>query len=256
MAQAKSPEWGDQPSALIMAHPGHELLVHHWLERSRPLVFILTDGSGGAETNRLNYSRRLLEACGATVGPAFGLAPDKVWYNSILSHDSTLIDDAIGAIGDACRRAGVTAIACDPIELFNPVHDLANAIGHAVARTLLRNGAEAPVWTYPIEHFAVHDENRRLELDEAAVARKLKAVDAYVPLAPERARYDEQVRLRYELIMRDTPMFAWPDALSEEPYYERFGRKRLSESRYHELITYAGHVRPLVAQALALNAAA
>src|SRR5207302_1404403 len=31
-------------SALLVAHPGHELRVHGWLERERPLVFVLTDG--------------------------------------------------------------------------------------------------------------------------------------------------------------------------------------------------------------------
>src|SRR5438034_752023 len=30
-------------AALFIAHPGHELLVHGWLELVRPFVFVLTD---------------------------------------------------------------------------------------------------------------------------------------------------------------------------------------------------------------------
>src|SRR5207253_5484219 len=31
-------------AALVIAHPGHELRVYHWLRLARPSVFILTDG--------------------------------------------------------------------------------------------------------------------------------------------------------------------------------------------------------------------
>jgi len=52
--------------ALIIAHPGHELRVHHWLEKTRPLVFVLTDGSGRTAQSRLHSTTRILERAGAT----------------------------------------------------------------------------------------------------------------------------------------------------------------------------------------------
>ena len=36
----------EQRAVLVVAHPGHELRVHGWLELARPTVCILTDGSG------------------------------------------------------------------------------------------------------------------------------------------------------------------------------------------------------------------
>ena len=36
----------DACTALVIGHPGHELLVHGWLEVARPIVFVFTDGSG------------------------------------------------------------------------------------------------------------------------------------------------------------------------------------------------------------------
>jgi hypothetical protein len=243
-------------SALILAHPGHELLLHHWIERARPLVFTLTDGSGGAAANRLSYSQVLLERCGARPGQAFGVAADKEWYRAILSGDAALLNDTVGAIAADCAAENVAHIVCDPVELFNPVHDLANAAAHAVARRLSRAGKPAAVSTYPIENDRAHDPAWRLLLNEDAAARKLAAVAAYTPLAHERKRYEALIARRYELIAPDAPMFAWPARLEAEPFYEQFGRKRLQQHRYSDLITYARHVRPLAAQALELRAAA
>ena len=41
---------------LFVAHPGHELCVHGWLEIARPKVFVLTDGSG--RSGRRAFDRR------------------------------------------------------------------------------------------------------------------------------------------------------------------------------------------------------
>ena len=46
--------WQQRKAALIVAHPGHELRVHHWMELARPLVLVLTDGSG-RQGNRIKW---------------------------------------------------------------------------------------------------------------------------------------------------------------------------------------------------------
>jgi hypothetical protein len=71
-------------AALIAAHPGHELMVYHWVGRHRPLYFCLTDGSGGSATSRIASTTRLLEHTGATVGPLYGRYPDKDVYALLL----------------------------------------------------------------------------------------------------------------------------------------------------------------------------
>src|SRR5262249_24293626 len=72
---------------LIVAHPGHELLLHPWLERSRPIVCALTDGSGGCAQDRSGRSRRIIVRTGAEVGPVFAAATDRDWYRAILTGD-------------------------------------------------------------------------------------------------------------------------------------------------------------------------
>src|SRR4051794_29308473 len=52
-------------AALVVAHPGHELRVHGWIEAVRPLVHVLTDGSGSSGRSRLESTRRVLGPTGA-----------------------------------------------------------------------------------------------------------------------------------------------------------------------------------------------
>ena len=57
-------------SALIVAHPGHELRVHAWLEQARPTSFVLTQGDGAAGVSRLPSTTAVLTRAGAPVGVA------------------------------------------------------------------------------------------------------------------------------------------------------------------------------------------
>jgi hypothetical protein len=77
-------------AALVVAHPGHELRVHGWLEQARPLVFVLTDGSGGSGVPRLGSTARLIDRAGAERGSIFGRVPDRDLYAAILDHDHAL----------------------------------------------------------------------------------------------------------------------------------------------------------------------
>ena len=62
---------GGAPAALVVAHPGHELRVHHWLERTAPVVCVLTDGSGANGRSRIGSTLGLLRLAGADAGPIF-----------------------------------------------------------------------------------------------------------------------------------------------------------------------------------------
>src|SRR6185436_1441495 len=75
---------GTAASALIVAHPGHELRVHGWLERERPLVCVLTDGSGHSGVSRLPSTLRVLRRAGARPGPVFGRFTDRALYEVLL----------------------------------------------------------------------------------------------------------------------------------------------------------------------------
>ncbi len=51
-------------SLLVMGHPGHELRLYGWVGLARPLVCILTDGSGSDGVPRLEKTLEILRATG------------------------------------------------------------------------------------------------------------------------------------------------------------------------------------------------
>jgi hypothetical protein len=58
----------DARTALVIGHPGYELMVHGWLELTQPLVFVLTDGSGRSNQSRLASTTKILNRAGAKQG--------------------------------------------------------------------------------------------------------------------------------------------------------------------------------------------
>ena len=74
-------------AALVVAHPGHELRVHHWMERARPRVFVLTDGSGHGPFSRLASTAAVVERAGASPGTIFGRVSDRELYRALLGGD-------------------------------------------------------------------------------------------------------------------------------------------------------------------------
>lgn len=73
--------------ALLVGHPGHELLVLGWLAENRPRVYALTDGSGLDGTSRLPATSRLLDRLGSRRGRVFGLFSDARIYRAILDQE-------------------------------------------------------------------------------------------------------------------------------------------------------------------------
>jgi hypothetical protein len=236
-------------AVLIVAHPGHELLLHHWLERAHPIVCALTDGSGSRARDRSGRSKTIIQRTGAQVGPVFGVRTDRAWYNAILAGDRRPFDSVAARIANVCRANRVTQIVADPVELFNPMHDLCSCLAQSVAMRLQGPGA-IELLTYPIERpdllraRPVHV----CTLDDAALQRKLGAAAEYYELTSEVERKRGATEdVAVERLFPVDIHGVWARQPAEEPVYERIGRSRVDRGTYAELITYEKHVRPLAA---------
>lgn len=67
------------PAGLIVAHPGHELRLYRWLEIARPLVFVMTDGSGSGRS-RIASTIEILDSIGCAAGSVMGAFTDREIY--------------------------------------------------------------------------------------------------------------------------------------------------------------------------------
>lgn len=228
---------------LIVAHPGHELRIFHWLELARPIVSILTDGSGGDKASRTGYSEATLAAAGAVPGPVFGTMPDQAWYRAILERDVALFRQVVEAIVAPAAGEAACTVVSDAADGYNPVHDLTSAVGRAVAVRLEAAGVKVRRMASAAVPGVKGDVAERLDLDEVACARKLAAVRAYQPLAEEARRIlaADPASLAHETFVEDD--FDWPEDF--RPQWETFGADRVDAGRYRTLITYRDHVRPI-----------
>src|SRR5437899_4014244 len=116
---------------LIFAHPGHELRAHHLLERTRPAVAILTDGSGSNGPPRANHTRELLARAGARPAPVFCPLSDRDAYGALMSSDAEPFVAVCDQLASLLREASITAVVVDAAEGYNPVHDLCHWLGRA-----------------------------------------------------------------------------------------------------------------------------
>ena len=234
---------GKLQNVLILAHPGHELRIHHWLEIAKPKVYLLTDGSGGRQSARTEYSRRIVEAAGATPGSVFGEISDAAWYNALLAGDLTFFLDALARIRADIGRAGEVQVVSDAVDGYNPVHDLAFVFGSALNRSLQRTSKGRQQLCSAAVPDVPGTLRLEIELDRAAQARKKTAIENYVPLADE-ARLilarDPDCLKRERLITQD------PDWTEQAPEWERIGRDRVSKGLYDRCIKYKDHLRPIV----------
>lgn len=232
---------------LIIAHPGHELRLFHWMELYRPTVFVLTDGSGSGSASRIEYTRRTLETAGAKAGAVFGQVSDRDWYSAIINRDSSLLIAAAEQIFRAASQDVPSLIVTDPVEGYNPMHDLCAGVAAAVQALLAGRNGRPELGTYELTRALTNGRCiERLYLDDQARDRKRQAIAAYEPLSGEAATTLAQTpeALGEEAVTLGATLEAWIGELAMPPEYERTGRERVRDGRYENVIAYAEHVKP------------
>lgn len=241
--------------ALMIAHPGHELRAYGWLSRSRPMTYVLTDGSGGDGISRLRFTEELLDQCDARPGEVFGRLTDRALYSSILLGDRRLFEDLVDELAGSLARHGVECVVGDSAEGYNPGHDICRGLIDAAVARLNRVGKSIGNFAFPLIGAAdapppfCRRPGLGLMLEPELLDRKLAAARAYAPLQreveSEISEHGEQSLLR-EFLFPSSRSFGgdWP---RDEPLYERFGAEQVAAGRYDRVIRYREHVRPLVA---------
>jgi hypothetical protein len=241
--------------AFVLGHPGHELRAFHLAERAKPIVSVLTDGSGSTGQPRLAETTALLESIGARQGPVYGVFSDAAAYSHLMRGDAA----PFVAVSDTLARhfvdAGISTVLVDAAEGYNPMHDVSHWIGREAAATAARTGRSIRVFEVDLVGPPNgQGEGLRLVLDDAAFQRKLDAVNRYGALAGEAASAFAEhghAAFRTEFV-REVAHAGIPDP-SWIPHYERVGEERVRQGHYQTVLRYGAHVRPVL---LALHATA
>jgi hypothetical protein len=250
--------WEGLRAALVIAHPGHELRIHHWLERAKPRVFVLTDGSGHTSCSRLSQTAALLEAAGALPGPIFGRLTDRQLYRAILALDADAFAALSQELAIALKDADVDYVVGDAVEGFNPGHDVCRLIiNAAVLRLEAVTGRRLGNFEFAVEGppAALATEERDhaivVTLDEDAYRRKLVAARAYMEIAIDMARLasrHDMNAFRVECLVPVRYGFDIGDRFEHPAVYEAYGEKQVAAGFYSEVIRFHDHLAPLAAR--------
>lgn len=263
---------------LAIAHPGHELRIHGWLETVLPEVWILTDGSGHTGRSRIDSTTRILRDTGAVSGPVYGAMTDVDFYKAVLSHDLRRFTDIAEQLAVALIENNIDCVAGDAEEGYNPAHDVCRLIINAAIRLAEQKSGRqirnydftlvGPPSRCPEE---LRANSLTLSLDDAAFARKISAARNYPELEAEVAaalngngngdfseHTDIVQRIQSSLGATDADSFrveclrpvnshANPNTLfmDRPPFYEEYGERQVKAGYYSQVLRYRQHMLPL-----------
>ena len=261
------------PSALVVAHPGHEVRLHGWLERARPTVFILTDGSGLAGEPRIGATARYLSSLGLRPGPVFGRFTDTEVYSALLGHDFRFFIELSEELAGEFARAGVASVVADAAEGYNTTHDVCRLVADAAASLAGADaGRRLDNYDFPVvgrpdrcpEH--LRGQAVWMELDDETFGRKLSAAREFYPglfadvKDAVHGRGESPMR---EFIERGGEGGGGIEAFRVEclrpagrggavgadggarPFYETLGERQLAAGHVERVIRYREHIAPL-----------
>lgn len=242
------------PSALIVAHPGHELRVFHWVEREQPMVFVLTDGSGSRGKPRVASTEHLLAGLGVSHGEIFGALRDAEAYALLMRREVTPFLRIADRLVAGVNAAGCVVVAGDACEGYNPMHDICRALVDVVSTLMGFEDAAHNLSIALTGRPTRTPATLALLVDSEGLARKAAAARGYPELAAEVAEVEARFGVeafRHEFL---EPTVPWTlPSYSDKPYYERYGEERVGLGVYSSVLRYREHVLPVV-EALARHA--
>jgi hypothetical protein len=229
---------------LLVAHPGHELLLHGWISRHKPVVHVLTYGAAHS-SGRLASTAELLRDAGARAGAIFGRLSDREAYEMILERNTALLFSLAGELANDLERDQPSIIVSDSAEGYNPVHDLCRLVAGAAI-------AMAGVSTRLYEYAVV---NHPQSFDAAAIVVELDDVEYAAKMARARRQAGNLTDIEDLLIKHGAdayrreslrPVLDWA-AIDDgaPPVYERYGEERVAAHRYTNVIRRHEHMLPL-----------
>jgi hypothetical protein len=235
--------------ALVICHPGHELKLFGWVTLARPVVHVLTDGSGSSKRSRLKSTERVLESAGVEPGELFGRFSDAQLYQRLLQRDAGFFIGLVEELTDILVRLGSSLIVGDAAEGHNSGHDVCRLLVDAAVMLIrqrtgrcIRNRAVA--LTVPSSNAA----GEKIELSVELWRRKREAARHYAELVDEVERLSAVFGLNAFAVETLLPVRSLLSVPGNSPHYEEYGRRQVEAGHYPAVIRYTDHIAPLAAQ--------
>ena len=234
-------------SALVVAHPGHELRVYGWLLRARPDVYALTDGSGRDGTSRLASTAELLHRAGLASGGVFGRFTDREMYEALLDRDVATFTDLAAELAEQFIARGVTTVGGDSVEGYNPAHDICRLLIDAAVAIAEARAVEIANYDFAVVGANPAGAELVITLDDDELAEKIGAAGRYREMRYEvdKAISDHGLdSFRAEKFRRRSATSDLQPP-TDPPFYESHGEEQVAAGYYRHVLRYREHIAPL-----------
>lgn len=263
-----SPPQGLPPgrAALAIAHPGHEVAIHHWVELARPRAFILTNGSGHSAQGRLHLTTDKLGELGVEQGGWYGRCCDADVYRALLARDVPFFVALAEELAASLLNAEIAYVVGDALEGYNSGHDACRLLlNTAVTLAEQKSGRAIANFDFALGgppgtcSAAQRDKALWLHLDDAAFARKMAAVRKNPYIEYELNFLLTHLELSIDAFrvecLRPVVRHSYADDFQHAPpFYEQHGARRVAEGYYQQVVRHRDHFLPIAA-ALAAHVA-
>lgn len=243
-------------SAAFVAHPGHELRLHGWMSRTKPLCMILTTGSrSGEDRARLNTSATIIENVGGHCSSLFGVVLDRDLYKTILEGDLLPFHHWTDRLTDLLVENRIQRLIVDGWQLYSVTHDLTHIMGRLAAERASRVlGYEIEVLQYevvpgPLAEFTdIGQPECDVSLSDSELGAKMAAIKGYPDIELELMeieQIEQETHAKHERFFSPPPIERLTKAPPAKPRYEAYGEARLAQGTYKNVIRWS-HVEKII----------
>jgi hypothetical protein len=238
-------------TALILGHPGHELRVFRFLELHRPVVYVLTDGSGNNQgESRIASTVKVLEATGCTAGRVFRRFTDREFYEILLNGNESALTNVMKDMIADLKQRGVERLVGDACEGFNPTHDVCRYMINLMAKRLGLPNYDFLLEGSPLScPEGLKDKCLLFHLTDEDFERKLAAAQNYPELKfdlEETLKKYGKAPFKVECLRPVDGLPALKTWETPLPFYETYALQKIEQGKYREVISFEKQIRPLV----------
>lgn len=156
------------------------------MQRTRPLVFVLTDGSGREAQPQLASTTKTLNDVAAQTGSVYGRVSDRDIYNAFLRRDFSFFIGLAEELAEDFYRQRIDYVVGDSAEGYSPTHDACRLlVDVAVELVARRHNHKIANFDFAVVGLPDESESRLngdlvwLQLSDEEFSRKVAAARGY-----------------------------------------------------------------------------
>lgn len=183
--------------ALAVAHPGHVLSLHGFIEKVKPLVFLFTDGSGPNKESLFQDFQLCLGTMYAGERDVFSVVQvnddmlgkkfinDDLLLQEVLNGRTAYFEYYTKEVARHLLRRKIDYIVSDASEGYDVTHEILRVIVDTAVKHLKKvTGKVVAQYEYSVVlpyNSKITDDTILIELPEESVVKKIKAVTSFNP---------------------------------------------------------------------------